>query len=205
VLSTLLGYAVENKVIAKVTLRCHVRGRKAEDAPILAVEAHDVPKLLGAADLTYRVAILLATEAGFRVGEIRGLQWTDIRGDEVTIRRAIDSDDNVGAPKHDRVRKVPLSPGALDGASKAPQASVVGAVRGRRRAAAVPGDARYAAPDLPARWRGGAGLGGRHDGCRGTRSGTRSARSAPSAGCRSRRSATSWATRTSRRRFATSR
>ena len=42
-------------------------------------------KLLGAADLTYRVAILEATEAGFRVGEIRGVQWTDIRGDEVTI------------------------------------------------------------------------------------------------------------------------
>jgi integrase len=113
VLSTLLGYAVENKVIAKVTLRCHVRGRKAEDAPILAVEADDVQKLLVAAVATYRGAILLATEAGFRVGEIRGVQWTDVRGDEVTIRRAIDSDDNVGAPKHDRVRKVPLSPAFL--------------------------------------------------------------------------------------------
>jgi integrase len=31
----------------------------------------------------------------------------------VTIRRAIDTDDNVGAPKHDRVRKVPLSPALL--------------------------------------------------------------------------------------------
>lgn len=121
VLSTMLGYAVENKVIAKVTLRCHVRGRKAEDAPILAVDADDVQKLLGSAVLMYRVAILFATEAGFRVGEIRGVQWTDIRGDEVTIRRAIDIDDNVGAPKHDRVRKVPLSPTLLMELHKLPR------------------------------------------------------------------------------------
>ena len=109
-LSTLLGYAMENQVIPKVTLRCHIRGRKAEDAPIIAVEADDVRRLVGVADLTYRVAILLAAEAGFRVGEIRGVQWNDIRGDEVTIRRAIDTDDNVGAPKHDRVRKCPCRP-----------------------------------------------------------------------------------------------
>lgn len=162
VLSTLLGYAVENKVIAKVTLRCHVRGRKAEDAPILAVEANDVQKLLGAADAAYRVAILLATEAGFRVGEIRGVQWTDIRGDEVTIRRAIDSDDKWGRPSTTACEGAAIA-GARDGASTAPEARAVGAVRGGWRAAAIPGDARYAAPDLPARWRGGAGLGGRHD------------------------------------------
>ena len=150
VLSTLLGYAVENKVIAKVTLRCHVRGRKAEDAPILAVEADDVQKLLGAADVTYRVAILEATEAGFRVGEIRrpvdrhpGRRGDDPAGDRQRRQRG-------GAQARPRAEGAALA-GALDGASKAPQAGTVGPVRGRWRAAAVPGDARYAAPDLPAR------------------------------------------------------
>ncbi len=204
VLSTLLGYAVENKVIANVTLRCHVRGRKAEDAPILAVEADDVQKLLGAADVTYRAAILLATEAGFRVGEIRGVQWTDVRGDEVTIRRGDRQRRQRGGSQARPRAKGAAIARALDGASRTPQARTVGAVRDRRRAAAVPGDARYAAPDLTSvlAWRCRSRRTARR--CRGTRSGIRSARSARSAGCRSRRFGTSWATRTSRRRFATS-
>lgn len=116
VLSTLLGYAHANKLIEKPTLRCHVSGAKAEDAPIIAVGADDVQKLLDACtDERYRVAILLMTTAGLRVGEARGAQWTDIVGGEITIRRAIDVEGNVGPPKSNRVRRVPLCP-ALTGA-----------------------------------------------------------------------------------------
>jgi integrase len=110
VLSTLLKYAHENQVIGKPTLRCHVGGSKAEDAPIVAVSAEDVEKLVAAADAAYKVVVLLAVEAGLRVGELRGAQWTDIGGGEITIRRAIDVDGNVGPPKHNKVRRVPLSP-----------------------------------------------------------------------------------------------
>lgn len=203
VLSTMLGYAVENKVIAKVTLRCHVRGRKAEDAPIIAVEAADVRKLVGAADLTYRVAILLAAEAGFRVGEIRGVQWNDIRGDEVTIRRAIDTDDNVGAPKHDRVRKVPLSPDLLIELQKYPTRGCgwcAGLMAQRCRTGRCSIRCTAFTSALASRYR------SRRTArrCRGTRCGIRSAPSARSAAYRSRRFEISWATRTSKRRFATS-
>jgi len=110
VLSTMLRYAYENRVIGKPTLRCHVGGSKAEDAPIVAVSAEDVGKLVAAADDLYRVVVLLAVEAGLRVGELRGAQWTDVAGGEITIRRAIDVDGNVGPPKHNKVRRVPLSP-----------------------------------------------------------------------------------------------
>ncbi|HEX2692250.1 MAG TPA: site-specific integrase [Kofleriaceae bacterium] len=41
---------------------------------------------------------------------LRGAQWTDIGGGEITVRRAIDVDGNVGPPKHNKVRRVPLSP-----------------------------------------------------------------------------------------------
>ena len=110
VLSTMLRYAYENRVIGKPTLRCHVGGSKAEDAPIVAVSAEDVEKLVAAADDLYRVVVLLAVEAGLRVGELRGAQWTDVAGGEIAIRRAIDVDGNVGPPKHNKVRRVPLSP-----------------------------------------------------------------------------------------------
>lgn len=110
VLSTMLRYAHENALIGKSTLRCHVGGTKADDEPIIALPAADVAKLVAKADLHYTAIVLLAAEAGLRVGEIRGAQWTDIANGEITIRRAIDVDGNVGPPKHDTVRKVPLSP-----------------------------------------------------------------------------------------------
>jgi integrase len=64
------------------------------------------------------VAILLAAEAGLRIGEIRGLQWTDLKGGRLTVRRAIDQRNNVGSPKHNKVRTVPLLITALDALPK---------------------------------------------------------------------------------------
>ncbi len=80
-------------------------------AEIVAVPAGDVAKLIAAAtDDRYKVAVLLASEAGLRIGEIRGLQWNDVKDGRLTIRRAIDQRGNVGSPKHDKARVVPLSP-----------------------------------------------------------------------------------------------
>jgi hypothetical protein len=39
-----------------------------------------------------------------RIGEIRGLQWTDIKGGRLTVRRPVDPRNNVGTPKHDKAR-----------------------------------------------------------------------------------------------------
>lgn len=108
VLSTLLGYAATCKLIAEPDLVLHVSGMSAE---VNAVPADDVQKLLMAAgDRRYLVAILLAAEAGLRIGEVRGLQWTDIKHGRLTVRRAIDTRNNVGPPKHDKIRSVALSP-----------------------------------------------------------------------------------------------
>mgnify|MGYP000272674989 CR=1 FL=1 len=85
-------------------------------AEMAAVPTADVAKLLKAAgDDRFQVAILLASEAGFRIGEIRGLQWGDIDHGrlQLTIRRAVDAEHGaVTSPKHGKTRQVPLS-GAL--------------------------------------------------------------------------------------------
>ncbi len=113
VLSTLLRYAHECGLIKEPTLRCFVTGGvRVKDAVIVAVSAAGVARLLEAAATadSLRVAVLLATEAGLRIGEIRGLQWGDIKGGVLRVNRAIDTDGNVGMPKHDKRRDVPVSP-----------------------------------------------------------------------------------------------
>ena len=110
VLSTLLRYAGPSgcKLIPETDLRFHV---KAMSPDIVAVPAGDVAKLIAAStDDRLRVAVLLATEAGLRIGEIRGLQHGDVKAGQLTVRRAIDQGGNVTTPKHDKRRAVPLSP-----------------------------------------------------------------------------------------------
>jgi integrase len=43
-----------------------------------------------ATDERYQAAVLQASEAGLRFGEIRGLQWGDIKHGQLTVRRAVD-------------------------------------------------------------------------------------------------------------------
>lgn len=105
VLSTMIKYVTGEKS----KLRFKLDGMAAE---IAAVSMEDVEKLLAACgDDRYRAIILLAAEAGLRIGEIRGLQWTDIKDGQLTVRRALDPVTNETiAPKHNLSRTVPLSP-----------------------------------------------------------------------------------------------
>lgn len=105
VLSSLIKYVTGERS----KLRFKIGGKPAK---VHAVDSADVELLLGACtDNRYRAVILLASEAGLRAGEIRGLQWTDIKGGQLTIRRALDKETGaVITPKHDKVRTVPLSP-----------------------------------------------------------------------------------------------
>lgn len=113
VLSTMLRYAHDLGLIPMPRLKCHIKSMSPD---IVAVPAGDVSKLIDHADRRFRVAILLASEAGLRVGEIRGLQWTDIKAGPagkpatLTVRRSIDQAENVTTPKHDKRRVVPVSP-----------------------------------------------------------------------------------------------
>src|SRR4029077_11661622 len=87
VLSTMLRYAHALNLIPAPKVRCHIKSMSPD---IVAVPAADVARLLELADLRLQVAVLLATEAGLRVGEIRGLQWGDIKAGQLTVRRAVD-------------------------------------------------------------------------------------------------------------------
>ncbi len=104
VLSTMIKYVTG----AGSKLRFKLDGM---DGEIHAVDPYDVDGLLAAAeDDRYRAVVLLASEAGLRAGEIRGLQWGDIRDGVITVRRALDKRTNAAtAPKHNKVRTVPVS------------------------------------------------------------------------------------------------
>jgi integrase len=58
-----------------------------------------------------QLAFALAAFNGLRHGEIRGLQWGDIDGTWIHIRRSVDSFGNIGTPKTETsVRDIPLLP-----------------------------------------------------------------------------------------------
>ena len=113
VLSTLIKYVTGEKS----KLRFKLAGMAGE---LSAVATSDVEKLIAAADdERYRLVVLLATEAGLRAGEIRGLQWTDMKSGQITVRRALDKLTNESvAPKHNKSRTIPLSPRLTDEMTK---------------------------------------------------------------------------------------
>ena len=104
VLSTLIKYTTGEKS----KLRFKLDGMAGE---LTAVATEDVEKLLAASDDPRLTAmLLLASEAGLRAAEIRGLQWTDIKSGQITVRRTLDKMTNEPvAPKHNKSRTVPMS------------------------------------------------------------------------------------------------
>ncbi len=108
VLSSLIGYAVTNKVIADPELSFAI---KVQDAAVEAVSPADVDRLLAATkDARYRVAILLAAEAGLRVGEIRALPWLEVNelGRELTIAWSYDRTNAHSETKGMERRTIPI-------------------------------------------------------------------------------------------------
>ncbi len=116
VLSTMIKYVTGERS----PLRFKLAGMAGE---LHAVDPADVDRLLAAAELERdRVAILLAAEAGLRCGEIRGLQWTDIKDGQLTVRRALDkATGEIVPPKHNKTRTIPLSPRLVTTLAKLPR------------------------------------------------------------------------------------
>lgn len=110
VLSALVRYAVTNKIIADPGLKFMI---KAQDAPVEALSLEGVDALAEAAvdDPRYRFAILIAADAGLRIGEIRALPRIDMNelAREAAIAWSYDSDDNLTATKGWERRVVPIS------------------------------------------------------------------------------------------------
>jgi integrase len=120
-LSSILEYAAQCKLISRPDrddeLVLHVdddRDEDDEEAKIQPLPAGDVDKLLAAAtNKRDRLVVLLCSQAGLRVGEVLGAQWTNIKNGVLTIRQQRDGRGNLVAPKHDKVRHVPLSAAIL--------------------------------------------------------------------------------------------
>jgi integrase len=93
------------------------------DDGITSVDPDDVDTMLATtSDDRWRAVILLASEAGFRAGEIRGFQRTDLKAGIGTVRRALDKQTNeVTPPKHNKTRAVPFSPRLLEVVDRLPR------------------------------------------------------------------------------------
>lgn len=85
--------------------------RRDRDAPTVP----QVAAILLEASRDLTDAVLLAVATGARRGELCGLQWADIEGTTIRIRRAISdvSELTVKGPKHGRGRKVTIDPGTV--------------------------------------------------------------------------------------------
>jgi integrase len=109
VLSSLIGYAVANKVIADPGLKFFIKGSSATVGP---VASDDVDRLLEKAkDRRYRLAILLAADVGLRIGEIRALPWLEVNelARELTVAWSYDRSGNLTEPKSWERRAVPIN------------------------------------------------------------------------------------------------
>lgn len=131
-LSVMLGYAADLNIIQRHTLKMSVKLKQRVAIEKRALSRAEVASLIAAAskrpnDHRYVVAMLLASEAGLRIGEIRGLQWTDIKDGVVTVRRSYDDREQLSAPKNGKPRAIPVSPAlaaAFAELAKAPKRAI---------------------------------------------------------------------------------
>lgn len=109
VLSSLVKYAVKNRVIADPDLTFNIN---AQAASIDAVAPENVDLLAGAAkDPRYLFAVLAAADAGLRIGEIRALARLEVNelAREMTIAKSYDARNILSETKGWERRTVPMS------------------------------------------------------------------------------------------------
>lgn len=104
-----LRYAAENEIIDKIP---RIRFVKVFEEPVDFLDFEEYERLMDAAscDPESYPAILLAGDAGLRMGEVRALQWDDL--DLVVGRIMVQRTDYrgyVGSPKGGRVRRIPMT------------------------------------------------------------------------------------------------
>jgi integrase len=72
----------------------------------------DACTVLGGYGTEFKAMIQFAAWTGLRAGELQALQWGDIEGEHLWVRRARKTDGSIGKPKNGRERKVVLLPPA---------------------------------------------------------------------------------------------
>jgi integrase len=110
VLSKILKYAHELEVIEKVP---RIKTLKVTPTKFDFFTYEELDRLVDAAkeEPEWQAAIMVAGDAGLRMGEILALQWDDLdlKTGTMTVMRT-DWRGQVGAPKGGRARKIPLTP-----------------------------------------------------------------------------------------------
>jgi integrase len=111
ILSTVLHYAVDAEIIEKAP---KVSVLKYEPPEVEFWEFADYARLLEAAKEEgpqWLVAVCLAGEAGLRVGEVRGLRWSDVDlvAGTITVAQQLSNRQVVGPPKGRRRRSIPMT------------------------------------------------------------------------------------------------
>jgi len=113
VLSKLLRYALELELVGKIPI---VKTLKVPPQKFDFFTDVELERLIEAAKVEpeWRTAIVLAADAGLRMGEILALEWGDIdlKAGLLTVMRS-DWRGQIGSPKGGRARKVPLTGRAL--------------------------------------------------------------------------------------------
>jgi integrase len=89
--------------------------------------------ILGGYEPEFRAMIQFAAWTGVRQGELFGLYWEDVDGDQLHVRRARKVDGSLGKPKGGKERTIPLLPPAqvLDAVPRRPDPFVFHTVRGQ--------------------------------------------------------------------------
>lgn len=87
------------------------------------LSAEEADRLVAAAEAPWRAMVAVALDTGMRLGEICGLAWADVdlAAAQLVVRRNMVRGE-IGSPKNNRVRTIPLSDraaGALAGAPRA--------------------------------------------------------------------------------------
>lgn len=115
VLSKLLRYALELEIVGKIPT---IKTLKVAPQKFDFFTVEELERLIDAAkaEPEWQAAIVLAAEAGLRMGEILALEWGDIdlKAGVLTVMRS-DWRGQIGSPKGGRERKVPLTRRAVAG------------------------------------------------------------------------------------------
>lgn len=96
-------------------LRLPATEKTAEVVPPTLEEFHALLSacmVLGGYGPEFRALIQFTAWSGLRSGEVQGLQWDDIEGEMIHVRRARKDDGTYGKPKNGKEREVPFLPAA---------------------------------------------------------------------------------------------
>jgi integrase len=109
VLSKILKYAQESELLEKIP---RIKALKLSPQKFDFFQPEELDRLVAAVEREpeWRAAILVASEAGLRMGEVLALRWEDIdlKAGKLTVMRT-DWRGQVGSPKGGRERTVPLT------------------------------------------------------------------------------------------------